>query len=87
MSGVSDFPALDLMSSLRDQGGSAQLCSEGIQITVVHTALLMYWGSIGKWGMRVGTIGESWGKLGKIGWNRKWIGGDTKRIGSRGMGS
>ena len=44
MSGVSDFPALDLMSSLRDQGGSAQLCSEGIQITNVHTALLMFWG-------------------------------------------
>ena len=79
------------MSSLRDQGGSAQLCSEGIQITNVHTALPMYWG----FDREVGNAcGDDRGKLGKIGWNRKWIGGDRKQIGegrkqigSRGMGS
>ena len=32
-------------------GKISQLCSEGIQITNVHTALLMYQGLIGKWGM------------------------------------
>ena len=55
------------MSSLRDQGGSAQLCSEGIQITVVHTALLMYWG----FDREVGnTCGDDRGKLGKVGEDR-----------------
>ena len=67
MSGVSDFPALDLMSSLRDQGGSAQLCSEGIQITNVHTALLMYWG----FDREVGNAcGDDRGKLGEVGEDR-----------------
>ena len=62
-----DFPALDLMSSLRDQGGSAQLCSEGIQITNVHTALLMYWG----FDREVGNVcGDNRGKLGEVGEDR-----------------
>ena len=55
------------MSSLRDQGGSAQLCSEGIQITNVHTALLMYWG----FDREVGNMcGDDRGKLGKVGEDR-----------------
>ena len=62
MSRVLDFPALDLMSLLRDQGGSAQLCSEGIQVTNVHTALLMYWG----FDREVGnTCGDDRGKVGE----------------------
>ena len=55
------------MSSLRDQGGSAQLCSEGIQITIVHTALLMYWG----FNREVGNaFADDRGRLGKVGDDR-----------------
>ena len=58
---------------------SAQLCSEGIQITNVHTALLMCWGLIGKWGMcgegrgRCGNVGEGRGRYGEcVGMCRNW---------------
>ena len=55
------------MSLLRDQEGSAQLCSEGIQITNVHTALLMYWG----FDREVGNAcGDDRGKLGEVGADR-----------------
>ena len=58
------------MSSLRDQGGSAQLCSEGIQITNAHTALLMYW----RFNREVGNAcGDNRGACGKVGEDRMGV--------------